>query len=39
VPWDDYIPLESANNFYVAESELVQNKNIIAKRNNICIFN
>ena len=39
VPWDDYIPLESANNFYVAESELVPNKNIIAKRNNICIFN
>ena len=39
VPWDDYIPLEATNNFFVATSDLAQNKNIIAQRNNICIFN
>lgn len=39
VPWDDYIPLEATNNFFVTTSDLAQNKNIIAQRNNICIFN
>ena len=39
VPWDDYVPLEATNNFFVATSDLAQNKNIIAQRNNICIFN
>ena len=39
VPWDDYIPLEATNHFFVATSDLAQNKNIIAQRNNICIFN
>ena len=39
VPWDDYIPLEATNNFFVAASDLARSKNIIARRNNICIFN
>ena len=39
VHWDDYIPLEATNNFFVATSDLAKNKNIIAQRNNICIFN
>lgn len=39
VPWDDYVPLENTNNFFVAASDLAQNKNIIAQRNDICIFN
>lgn len=39
VPWDDYIPLEATNNFFVATSDLAQNHNIIAQRNNLCIFN
>lgn len=39
VPWDDYIPLEAKNNFFVAKDELAQNRNIMAQRNNICIFN
>ena len=38
VPWDDYIPLEASNHFFVATSDLAQNKNILAKRNNICVF-
>ena len=39
VPWDDYIPLEASNNFFVATSDLAKNKNIVARRNDICIFN
>ena len=39
VPWDDYIPLKATNTFYVAEPELAQDRNIIARYNNICIFN
>lgn len=39
VPWDDYIPLEASNTFFVAAADLAQNRNIIAKRNNLCIFN
>ncbi|MDY2610088.1 MAG: hypothetical protein SOV91_07575, partial [Eubacteriales bacterium] len=39
VPWDEYIPLQANNNFYVATADLAQNKNIIAQRNNLCIFN
>ncbi len=38
VPWDDYIPLEAANDFFVAASELAENRNVIARRNNLCIF-
>jgi len=39
VPWDDYIPLEATNNFFVATANLAQSKNILARRNNLCIFN
>lgn len=39
VPWDDYIPLEAANTFFVAPVESVQNEKIMAQHNNICIFN
>ena len=39
VPWDDYIPLETTNNFFIATADLAQNKNILARRNNLCIFN
>lgn len=39
VPWDEYIPLQANNNFYVATADLAQNKNIIAQRSNLCIFN
>ena len=39
VPWDDYIPLETTNNFFVATADLAQNQNILACKNNLCIFN
>ena len=39
VEWDEYIPLEATNHFFVASSDNTQNKNIIASRNGLCIFN
>lgn len=39
VPWDLYIPLEAQNSFYISSDEFAQNKNIIARRNGLCIFN
>ena len=39
VPWDEYIPLEASNKFYVAEAGLAESKNIVAIRNNLCMFN
>lgn len=39
VPWDDYIPLEATNHFLVATSDIAQNRNVMARRNNLCIFN
>ncbi len=38
VPWDDYIPLESENAFYVAERGSAIGKNVLAYRNGLCIF-
>ena len=39
VPWDDYIPLEQNNNFFVATTDLANGKNVMAQRDNLCIFN
>jgi hypothetical protein len=39
VPWDDYIPLEATNNFFIATADLAPNQNILACKNNLCIFN
>lgn len=39
VPWDDYIPLEATNNLFVSTADKAHNKNILARRNNLCIFN
>ena len=39
VPWDDYIPLEAQNNFFVATESLAQDHNLLAKRNELCVFN
>lgn len=39
VEWDDYIPLEAQNNFFVTSAGMAENKNIIASRNGLCIFN
>ena len=39
VPWDEYIPLEANHNFFVAKADIAQNQNVIARRNDLCIFN
>ena len=39
VPWDEYIPLEANNNFYVTTADFTKSKNIMAQRDNLCIFN
>ncbi|MBE6623713.1 MAG: hypothetical protein E7621_05985 [Ruminococcaceae bacterium] len=39
VEWDEYIPLESSNNFFVCKTELAKEKNIIAQGNGLCIYN
>ena len=37
VPWDDYIPLEAKNELFVSPADEAKGKNIIAKRNKLCI--
>lgn len=39
VPWDEYIPLEATNSFFVATCAQAEEKNILAQRNNMCIYN
>lgn len=39
VEWDDYLPLEASNHFYISTSEIAKNKSVIARRNGLCIFN
>lgn len=39
VEWDEYLPLEAQNNFYISTSEIAENKSVIARRNGLCIFN
>lgn len=39
VEWDEYLPLEARNNFYVSTNELAKDKSVIARRNGLCIFN
>ena len=38
VEWDDYIPLEICNHFFVSTPDGTQNKKIIASRNGLCIY-
>ena len=38
VHWDDYIPLEQSTHLFVTEADEAQNKNVIAKRNGLCIY-
>lgn len=38
VQWDDYIPLEAENYFYISEESHVQNQNVIARQNGLCIY-
>lgn len=38
VPWDDYLPLEQTNHFYIAAAQDRNNEKVIARRNGLCIF-
>lgn len=38
VPWDEYIPLEAHNNFFVADAATAKSNKVIARRNGLCIF-
>lgn len=39
VAWDDYLPLEASNEFYVASNDATKNQSVMARRNGLCIFN
>lgn len=39
VAWDEYLPLEANNDFYVASNDATKNKSVMARRNGLCIFN
>ncbi len=39
VEWNEYLPLEARNNFYISTNEIAENKSVIARRNGLCIFN
>lgn len=39
VPWSEYIPIVATNNFFVASESVVKNRNVLAARNGICMFN
>ena len=39
VEWDEYLPLEASNRFFIATNEAAGNKSVIARRNGLCIFN
>jgi len=38
VPWDEYLPLEEQNNFYIGKYEDKQDSNVYATRNGLCIY-
>jgi len=38
VEWDDYLPLEASNHFYVSTNEIAKEKSVMARRNGLCIF-
>lgn len=39
VPWKEYYPLQQQTLLYVSDVETAQEKNVIATRNGMCIFN
>lgn len=38
VEWDEYLPLEESNHFYIAADALAVDQTVIARRNGLCIF-
>lgn len=39
VEWDEYLPLETTNRFYISTDEIAKDKSVIARHNGLCIFN
>jgi len=39
VNWDEYLPLEAENHFYITANDHAQEKTVLARRNGLCIFN
>lgn len=39
VHWDEYLPLRTCKSFSVASSDIAKDKNVLARRNGLCIFN
>lgn len=39
VEWDEYLPLEAQNRFYVSDRETAKDQTVLASRNGLCIFN
>lgn len=38
VEWDDYLPLEASNHFFISTSEIARGKQVIAQNNGLSIF-
>ena len=38
VEWDEYLPLEASNQFYICANEAAEDKAVLARRNGLCIF-
>lgn len=38
VEWDEYLPLEANHNFCVSTSDVAKDKSVIARHNDLCIF-
>ena len=39
VEWKEYLPLQAENRFYISAEQYAENKNVIARRNGLCIYN
>lgn len=39
VEWDEYLPLEANNVFYITKHDIATDKPVIANRNGLCIWN
>jgi len=38
VEWDEYLPLEAENNFYITEYDTQNTQNVLANKNGLCIM-
>ena len=38
VNWDEYLPLEEENHFYITANDHAEGKTVLARRNGLCIY-